>query len=87
MFIEVIATAYCLAGTTFLGTQTEFGDLAVDPTIIPLHSKVTIHGYAYRAQDTGAYIKGRRIDVFMHDCDEAERYGVRKLVVQVVSSK
>ena len=46
--------------------------IAVDPSVIPIGSRVYIEGLGYFvAQDTGSAIKGRRIDVFMNDLEEA----------------
>lgn len=53
--------------------------IAVDPSIISTGSRVYIEGLGYRvAQDTGGMIKGRRIDVFMSDVEEAKRFGVKR---------
>lgn len=53
--------------------------IAVDPSVIPIGSRVYIEGLGYFvAQDTGSAIKGRRIDVFMNDLEEAMRFGVKK---------
>ena len=39
--------------------------IAVDPSVIPLGSKVYVEGYGYAiAADTGGSVKGKRIDVF-----------------------
>lgn len=51
--------------------------IAVDPTVIPLNSKVYIEGYGtLSAQDTGGAIKGNRIDVLVATHAEANRLGV-----------
>ena len=39
--------------------------IAVDPSVIPLGTKVYVEGYGYAvAADTGGAIKGHKIDVF-----------------------
>ncbi|MDQ7861221.1 3D domain-containing protein [Peribacillus frigoritolerans] len=39
--------------------------IAVDPSVIPMGSKVYVEGYGYAvAADKGGAIKGNRIDVF-----------------------
>jgi len=53
--------------------------IAVDPSVIPIGSRVYIEGLGYFvAQDTGSAIKGKRIDVFMNDVGEALQFGVKK---------
>lgn len=53
--------------------------IAVDPSVIPIGSRVYIEGLGYFvAQDTGSAIKGKRIDVFMNDLEEALQFGVKK---------
>lgn len=67
--MKVFATSYdknC-AGcneTTATGSKLSYGIVAVDPTIIPLGSKVYVSGYGTAlAADTGGAIKGARIDL------------------------
>jgi 3D (Asp-Asp-Asp) domain-containing protein len=38
----------------------------------------------YVVRDTGAKIRGRRIDLYMPNCDEAIRFGRREALVGVV---
>lgn len=51
--------------------------IAVDPTVIPLGTKVVIDGVVYVAEDTGTDIKGNRIDIFIADHDEALDLGIK----------
>ena len=45
--------------------------IAVDPSVIPLGSKVWVEGYGYAvAGDTGGAIKGNKIDLFMPTTDQ-----------------
>jgi 3D (Asp-Asp-Asp) domain-containing protein len=57
--------------------------VAVDPDLIPLGSRVKIEGFghSFRAEDTGSAIKGRRIDIYMHDHQVAKRFARRRRVV------
>jgi 3D (Asp-Asp-Asp) domain-containing protein len=55
-------------GDPFTGAtgRVRFGMIAVDPTVIPLWTKLYVEGYGYGyAGDTGGLIKGNRIDCFL----------------------
>ena len=50
------------------GNPLEWGTIAVDPKVIPLHTKVVIDGYdaVFTALDTGGkWVQGNHIDVFV----------------------
>jgi len=75
------ATAYCLGGTTATGMPVGRGIIAVDPSVIPLGSRVHVSGYGDAiAADTGGAINGNRIDVWL-PCGEAYEWGVRSVTV------
>ncbi|WP_237705296.1 3D domain-containing protein [Bacillus coahuilensis] len=58
--------------------------ISVDPSVIPLGSKVWVEGYGEAiAGDTGGAIKGNKIDVFIADKQEAINFGVQELQVKV----
>lgn len=85
-------TAYCkgCSGTTRTGINLRENPgmkvIAVDPTIIPLGSKVYVEGYGTAiAGDTGGAIKGRRIDIFMPSKSDALQWGIREIKVTVLS--
>ncbi len=81
--ITVLATAYCLAGTTATGMPVGRGVIAVDPRVIPLGSRVHVSGYGDAiAADTGGAIKGNRIDVWL-PCGEAYAWGSRTVTVTI----
>lgn len=84
--MSMTATAYTYTGScTATGTTTRRGVVAVDPSVIPLGSRLYIEGYGYaRAEDTGGAIKGNRIDVFLPSYSEARRYGRRQVTVYVL---
>lgn len=51
--------------TTATGRRVRFGIVAVDPKVIPLHTKLYVSGYGYAiAADTGGAIKNNKIDLF-----------------------
>lgn len=73
--MTVLATAYCLTGTTATGLPVGPGIVAVDPTVIPLGTRMTIPGYGEGvAADTGNSIRGARIDVWMASCRAAAAF-------------
>lgn len=58
--------------------------IAVDPSVIPLGSKVYVPGYGYAiAGDTGGAINGNRIDVYFHSRSEALNWGVKTIQIRV----
>ena len=70
--LQVLATAYCLRGTTATGLPVGPGIVAVDPTVIPLGTRMTIPGYGEGvAADTGGAVKGAHIDVWIASCTKA----------------
>ncbi len=73
--LTVVATAYSMRGTTTTGIPTGPGIVAVDPTVIPLGTRMTIPGYGEAvAADTGGAIKGLRIDVWVATAAEAAQW-------------
>ena len=59
--------------------------IAVDPSVIPLGTKVYVEGYGYAiAGDTGGSIKGNKIDVFFPTKAEAFRWGCRKVKIKIL---
>lgn len=60
--------------------------ISVDPTIIPLGSKVYVEGYGEAiAGDTGGAIKGDKIDVFIPSQQDAINFGVKQLKVTILN--
>ena len=49
---------------------------------------VYIEGYGVRiAEDTGAYIKGDRMDLYVEDWDVAKEFGRKKLQVVILERR
>ena len=82
---EMVATAYCDGGNTASGPACGDGIIAVDPSVIPLGTKVYVEGYGYAlAADTGGYIKGNRIDLWMSNNSICEQWGRRTVTMYVL---
>lgn len=63
-----------------------YSTIAVDPTVIPLGTKVYVKGYGYAiAQDTGGLIKGHKIDVFFNTPQECFNWGVKTVEVTILN--
>jgi len=88
--IRLTATAYCQRGTTESGAQTRRGTIAADPRVLPLGSVVRIesterqYSGTYTVTDTGAKVKGRKVDIFVTSCAEARKFGKRVVLLKVL---
>ena len=84
-------TAYCegCSGITKDGTDIRANPhlkvIAVDPTIIPLGTRVWVEGYGEAiAADIGGAIKGNIIDVFIPSHEEALQWGRKSVKVRIL---
>jgi len=60
-------------GITYTGKRATRGIIAVDPRLIPLHTRLYVPGYGFgAAEDIGGAIKGRHIDVCFDDADQGK---------------
>jgi len=96
--IEMTATAYTAGfqctgkhpdhpayGITASGVPVRHGIVAVDPSIIPLGTRLYIEGYGESlAADTGGAIIGNKIDLYHEHLDDAIRFGRRTVRVYVL---
>ena len=72
-------------GITATGIQARYGVVAIDPSVIPLGSRVYIPGYGEAiAADTGSAINGNRIDLCMEDYNSCMAFGRRDVEVYVL---
>lgn len=101
-YMEVEVTAYTEAedecgkpvghpayGITASGEKVRRGIIAVDTSVIPMHSKVVIEGLGkwsgeYVAKDTGGAIVGNRVDIYVPTKQEAFELGRRKAKLYIV---
>ncbi|RBW67629.1 G5 and 3D domain-containing protein [Bacillus taeanensis] len=59
--------------------------IAVDPSVIPLGTKVYVEGYGYAiAADTGGAIKGNKIDVFFASKSQAYAWGRKAVRIKIL---
>lgn len=88
------ATAYTCegyVGHTYSGTLARVGAIAVDPTVIPLGTKMYVvsndgqyvYGYCV-AEDIGGGIKGNKIDLYFDTYAECWDFGVRMCTVYIL---
>lgn len=80
------STAYTSYGShTATGTTPHKGTIAVDPSVIPLGTKLYVEGYGYGvAEDTGGAIKGHIIDLYFTSEADCIKWGRRDVKVHIV---
>jgi peptidoglycan DL-endopeptidase CwlO len=80
--MTVTATAYTLQGTTATGAPVGYGVVAVDPSVIPLGTRITIPGYGEGvAADTGGAIQGAVIDLWFPTAAQAAAWGRQTVTI------
>lgn len=91
-------TAYCCENYPHIcndgdSTKTATGTIptpgrtvAVDPTVIPYGSEVTINGHTYIAEDCGGAVKGNRVDILFATHEEALNFGIQYAEVKHIKS-
>jgi 3D (Asp-Asp-Asp) domain-containing protein len=82
--MTVSSTGYCLRGNTSTGVPTGPGVVAVDPSTIPLGTRMSVPGYGEGvAADTGPAVSGRMIDLWFSTCGEALAWGRRTVTITI----
>lgn len=82
--ITVLATAYSMPGHTASGLPVGWGVVAVDPSVIPLGTRMYVPGYGDAvAADTGGAIIGDRIDLWFPTLAQAYAWGERLVTITV----
>jgi 3D (Asp-Asp-Asp) domain-containing protein len=80
--ITVTATGYSLPGRTSTGLPVGPGVVAVDPSVIPLGTRLTIPGYGEGvAADTGSAVQGLTIDLWFPTPAQAMAWGKRTVTI------
>lgn len=84
------ATAYCKGTTTASGAGIQTGIAAADPDLLPVGSVIRVEGLSaryngiYTILDTGPRVKGRQVDIYMWNCNEALAFGRRTIALNVM---
>lgn len=82
--LVVDAVAYSLPGKTASGLPVGVGVIAVDPSVIPLGTRVFVPGYGPAvAADVGSAIKGNIIDLWMPSTAQARAWGRRTVTITI----
>ena len=78
----MLATGYAIHGHTATGLPTGPGIVAVDPSVIPLGTHMTIPGYGEGvAADTGGAVRGAVIDLWFANLAQALAWGRRTVTI------
>jgi 3D (Asp-Asp-Asp) domain-containing protein len=82
--ITVTSTGYALRGRTATGMPTAPGVIAVDPSVIPLGTRLTVPGYGDAvAADTGGAVQGNVIDLWFPTLQQALAWGRRTVTITI----
>jgi peptidoglycan DL-endopeptidase CwlO len=80
--ITVSSTGYALKGRTATGIPVGWGVVAVEPSLIPLGTRLTIPGYGEGvAADTGGAVRGWTIDLWFPTLAQARAWGRRTITI------
>jgi 3D (Asp-Asp-Asp) domain-containing protein len=80
--LTVVATGYALGGRTATGLPVGWGVAAVDPSVIPLGTHMTVPGYGEAvAADVGGAVRGAVLDLWFPTVAQANAWGRRSVTV------
>jgi 3D (Asp-Asp-Asp) domain-containing protein len=88
--LRFTASAYCRGEVTASGVGVRTGIAAADPDVLPVGSVVQVaragekYDGVYTIMDTGPVVKGRKLDLYMWNCDEAVNFGLRRVQLFVL---
>jgi 3D (Asp-Asp-Asp) domain-containing protein len=69
------------------GNYVHWGAVAVDPSVIPLGTRMYISGFGnqvFVAEDTGSAIIGNRIDIWMPSVGQALEFAAQRRTVTII---
>jgi 3D (Asp-Asp-Asp) domain-containing protein len=82
--MSVVATGYSGTGATASGLTTGWGIVAVDPSVIPLGTRMSIPGYGSGvAADVGSGVSGAMIDLWFPSDAQARAWGRRTVTISL----
>jgi 3D (Asp-Asp-Asp) domain-containing protein len=82
--MTVVATGYSGTGATATGLATGWGVVAVDPSVIPLGTRLSIPGYGSGvAADVGSAVSGAMIDLWFPSDAQARAWGRRTVTISL----
>ena len=82
--LSVLATGYSLSGSTATGLPVGWGVVAVDPSVIPLGTRLSIPGYGEGvAADVGGAVQGAATDLWFPSQAQARAWGRRAVTITV----
>lgn len=80
--LTVSSTGYALSGTTATGLPVGWGVAAVDPSVIPLGTRLYVPGYGEAvAADVGPAVRGAEIDLWFPSTGQALAWGRRSVTI------
>lgn len=84
--MKVESSGYCLRQSlTSRGTRVSYGTVAVDPRVIPYHSKIYVPGYGWgSALDSGGFVKSNKIDLWFPSYGQCMQWGRRQVDIIVI---
>jgi 3D (Asp-Asp-Asp) domain-containing protein len=82
--MTVVATGYSGTGSTATGLAAGWGVIAVDPSVIPLGTRMSIPGYGSGvAADVGSAVSGTMIDLWFPSDAQARAWGRRTVTISL----
>ena len=82
--LTVTSTGYVMHGRTSSGVPTGPGVVAVDPSVIPLGTRMAVPGYGEAiAADTGGSVIGNTIDLWFPTLEQAHAWGRRMVTITI----